>query len=255
VTPSHWSREGFLRLGLRNEQVIVISHGVDANVFSQPTEQKRYALRERLGISGFIFANASAMTENKGIDLLLRAFAAVVEKRPNSRLLLKGADGLYSSQSFVRQAIANLPSRLKQLIVDRLSYFGDTISNEQMAQFYQSADAYVSPYRAEGFNLPVLEASACGTPVICTKGGSTDDFMKANFAHFIHSKLRANRDTKNGGVELEPDLDHLIHLMFRIMDDGEWYKQAGIAGANHAAMHFNWDSIVNKLLSTIFGRS
>ena len=43
VTPSHWSREGFLRLGLRNEQVIVISHGVDANVFS-PTYGTR-ALR------------------------------------------------------------------------------------------------------------------------------------------------------------------------------------------------------------------
>ena len=255
VTPSHWSREGFLHLGLRNEQVIVIPHGVDTNVFSQPTEQERYALRKKLGISGFIFANASSMTENKGIDLLLRAFAAVVEKRPNSRLLLKGTDRLYSSQSFVGQAIASLPSRLKQLIVDRLFYFGDTVSNEQMAQFYQSADAYVSPYYGEGFNLPVLEASACGTPVICTKGGSTDDFMKENFAHFIHSKLKPNLNTKNGGVELEPDLDHLIHLMFRIMDDEEWYKQASVAGANHAAMHFNWDLIVNKLLSTIFVRT
>jgi glycosyltransferase involved in cell wall biosynthesis len=252
VTPSHWSREGFLRLGLRNEQVIVISHGVDATVFYQPTEQERYALRKKLGISGFVFANVSAMTENKGIDLLLRAFAAVAEKRPNARLLLKGADRLYSSQSFVRQAIANLPSRLKQRIVDRFSYFGDTISNGQMAQFYQAADAFVSPYRAEGFNLPVLEASACGTPVICTKGGSTDDFMKENFTHFIHSKLRTNLDIKNRGVELEPDLDHLIHLMFRIMDDEEWNKRAGVAGANHAAMHFNWDLVVNKLLSTIF---
>jgi glycosyltransferase involved in cell wall biosynthesis len=252
VTPSHWSREGFLRLGLRNEQVIVIPHGVDPNVFYQPTEQRRYALRKKFGISSFIFANASAMTENKGIDLLLRAFAAVAEKRPNARLLLKGADRLYPSQSFVRQAIATLPSRLKQIIVDRLCYSGDTISNERMAQFYQSADAYVSPYRAEGFNLPVLEASACGTPVVCTKGGSTDDFVKESFAYFIHSKLRVNLHTKNGGVELEPDLDHLIHLMFRIMDDGEWYKQAGVAGANHAAKHFNWDLIVNKLLTTIF---
>jgi hypothetical protein len=91
--------------------------------------------------------------------------------------------------------------------------------------------------------------------VICTKGGSTDDFMKENFAHFIHSKLKRNLATKNGGVELKPDLDHLIDLMFRIMDDEEWYKQAGVAGANHAAMHFNWDLIVNKLLSTIFVRT
>ena len=72
---------------------------------------------------------------------------------------------------FLMQAVSTLSPRTKQLISDKILYDGSTLSTKQMAEFYLAADAYVSPYRAEGFNLPVLEASACGIPVICTKGG------------------------------------------------------------------------------------
>ena len=46
------------------------------------------------------------MTGNKGIDVLLRAFAAVAEKRPNARLLLKGADTLYPSKILFTQTFS-----------------------------------------------------------------------------------------------------------------------------------------------------
>jgi glycosyltransferase involved in cell wall biosynthesis len=257
VTPSHWSREGFLRLGLREEQVIVIPHGIDPDCFSRPTEQTRRGLRSSQGISGFVFANASLMTGNKGIDLLLRAFAAVAEKCPDTRLHLKGTDRLYRSKALLSEAVATLPVNRRSLVVDRLFYFGDTISNKQMAEFYQLSDVYISPYRAEGFNLPVLEASACGTPVICTKGGPTDDFMKPTFAQFIDAKLVPIRvaGTQSEGVCLAPDVDHLVHLMFKVMDDKNWREQASAAGEQNAAIHFNWDGIVHNLLDAVFSYS
>jgi glycosyltransferase involved in cell wall biosynthesis len=251
VTPSHWSREGFLRLGLRSEQVVVIPIGVDSHLFSRPSRRQRSDLRKRLGVSGFTFANASAMTPNKGIDLLIRGFAAVVEKRPDCRLMLKGADSLYQSKDYVGGVISSLSPHAQRLVRDRIVYFGETTSNEQMAQFYQVADAYVSPYLAEGFNMPVLEASACGTPVICTKGGSTDDFMRQDFAYFIDSE-RASPNQANGDNWLKPDLDHLIFLMLKMIDDEEWREEASRAGADHAAAHFNWELIVDSLLSTVF---
>jgi glycosyltransferase involved in cell wall biosynthesis len=252
ITPSHWSRDAFLHLGLRSEQVIVIPHGVDPNVFFKIPEEERNAIRERIRVPGFVFANASSMTGNKGIDLLLRAFAVVAEKRGDCRLLLKGTDQLYQSKGFLGQAIAKLPSKLQTVVLDRLIYIGGTLPNEKMAEFYQIADVYVSPYHAEGFNLPVLEASACGTPVICTNGGPTDDFVENDFAYRINSVLKPVNRTKNGGFWLEPDVDHLVHLMLKVMDDVEWRKQAAAAGERHAAMNFCWDSIVDRLLGTMF---
>lgn len=251
VTPSAWSREGFLRLGLRTEQIAVVPHGVDADVF-RPVERERQAARDMFRLSGFTFANASAMTENKGIDVLLRAFAAVAEKRPDVRLLLKGADGLYESKAMLAQIVDGLPAHTKALVNDRILYFGSTVTMKQMALFYQAVDAYVSPYRAEAFNLPALEAAACGATVICTKGGPTDDFLSGDFAGLIDSRVKTVGGGDTRGNELEPDLDHLIHLMFQAMDDAGWRERARRLGPQHISTHFHWDAVADKLLRAIF---
>jgi glycosyltransferase involved in cell wall biosynthesis len=254
VTPSRWSREAFLHLGLRDDQVLVVAHGINPTYFSRPCEAAQRALRTHHRISGFVFSNVSAMTANKGIDLLVRAFAAVAEKRPDVRLHLKGNDRLYGSSGLLARTIETLPIRHRSLVVDRLFYLGETISSKQMAEYHQLADVYVSPYRAEGFNLPVLEACACGTPVICTGGGPTDDFMKEGFTRFIDSKLTPTPVplTENEGFALVPNLDHLIDLMFKVIDDKDWRDEAAIMGARHVAMNFSWDAIVNNLLQVIF---
>jgi glycosyltransferase involved in cell wall biosynthesis len=250
VTPSRWSRDGLLRLGLRADQIIVVPHGVDPVTFRPTSEGK--AAREALKLPGFTFANASAMTVNKGIDLLLQAFAVVSEKHPDTRLMLKGSDDLYESHKFLQQTIARLPAGVASRLEGRILYGGNAATMASMSQFYQVADAYVSPYRGEGFNIPVLEASACGTPVICTKGGSTDDFMNDDTARFIDSRLEDYVSGDERGCKLEPDLDHLIHLMFQVMEDDEWRGRVARVGPHHAATRFSWDLVVDKLLDAIY---
>src|SRR5688572_390416 len=245
ITPSRWSREGCLRLGLPDDQIVVIPHGVDCGTFRPSREGK--AAREAARLPGFTFANLSAMTTNKGIDLLLRAFAVVVEKHPDTRLLLKGSDDLYNSGSFLQRTIRDLPNGAANRLEGRIVYAGNAATMDSIATFYQLADAYVSPYRGEGFNLPVLEASACGTPVICTEGGSTDDFMNEDTARFIESRP-ANAVIRPGveGFGLEPNLDHLIHLMLEVMEDTEWRACAARVGPARAAKDFSWDLAVEK---------
>jgi glycosyltransferase involved in cell wall biosynthesis len=89
--------------------------------------------------------------------------------------------------------------------------------SRQIPSLYNLADAYVTPYRAEGFNLPACEAQACGTPVIATQGGATDDFLQGNAAnHFIAGTLHENTAlqadlTRN--AHIEPQLDALVALL------------------------------------------
>ena len=79
-----------------------------------------------------------------------------------------------------------------------------------MSELYGSCDAYVSPYRAEGFNIPSLEAAACGIPVILTSGGSTDDYYHPSFA----LKIEGKRKTSNGNWNyIEPNLESLVSNM------------------------------------------
>ncbi|NQE34283.1 hypothetical protein [Microcoleus asticus] len=90
ITPSHWSKTGFIRSGANPDRTIVIPCGTDPNIYKPLTKSEREALRKQLGWDGFVFLNVGAGSPNKGIDLLLKAFAVVVESYPEARLLLKG---------------------------------------------------------------------------------------------------------------------------------------------------------------------
>ena len=75
--------------------------------------------------------------------------------------------------------------------------------------------------------------------------------MRDDLALFIDSLVTPVPNNRSGSW-LKPDLDHLIELMLRIMDDESWRKNAARAGPLHAAANFNWSVVVDKLLNAIF---
>ena len=254
VTPSRWSAEGFYRCGFKSEQVAIIPHGVDTDIFQPIADpQVRARLRARFPVQpdAFVFLSIGAMTGNKGIDLLLRAFAEVSRHHPEARLVLKGTDALYNSKGLLRARIGELPAAEQERVRDRLFYLGGSFPHRRMAKLYQTADLYVSPYRAEGFNMPVLEAAACGLPVICTGGGATDDFVTDEFARKIHSTRVAVSVEELDGVRLEPTLEHLIALMTLAIEEPAWRRLAAEAGPTHARAHYTWDQIAQRLVKEL----
>ncbi len=251
ITPSHWSREGFLRHGFRENQVHVLPHGFAPELFF-PSSIEREKTRRTLNLNGFVFANFSAMTYNKGLDLLLKAFAIVCDKHSDCHLLLKGSDNLYPSKQMLEDSLASLPDTTRNHVASKISYLGSVLSMADMANMYRAADAYVSPYRAEGFNMPPLEAAACGTPVICTAGGSTDDFMDESFTLRIDASPRILFSEERQQEFLEPDLDHLVALMLRAVEDQTWRTQAATRGVAHMRAHFTWDQITERLCGLLF---
>lgn len=248
VTPSRWSAEGFCRFGFRPEQVIVVPHGIDSGTF-HPMPGIRAPMRKALGIGDedFVFLSVGAMTGNKGIDVLVGAFAEVSRVMPNARLALKGADLLYRSKDRLLRHLGALSDGDRQRVAEKVIYVGGALSVGEMAELYQVADAYVSPYRAEGFNLPVLEAAACGVPIICTTGGATDDFVTDTFARRIESTKMSHRDGDQELWHLEPERDHLIALMLSVAEDESWCSQAHEAGPRHVGANYTWDRVVDLL--------
>ena len=254
LVPSRWAAEAYLRFGIAPERVHVVPHGIDPRVL-HPDEARRNAARAQLGLEGrFVFLSVGAMTDNKGIDLLLRAFARVAAHRDDSRLVLKGADDLYASGDRLQRVLAALPSADREAVTSRLVYLGERRSIREMADLLRAADCYVAPYLAEGFNLPVLEAAACGVPVICTAGGATDDFVTPAFAWRIRARPDWIRtDLGIVGEILQPDVDHLIELMEQAAADPGAARERGAAGAAHAARDFTWDRVTDKLADALFG--
>ncbi|NJK65988.1 MAG: glycosyltransferase family 4 protein [Microcoleus sp. CSU_2_2] len=251
ITPSHWSRTGFIRSGANPDRTIVIPCGIDPNIYKPLTKLERTALRKQLGWDGFVFLNVGAGTPNKGIDLLLKAFAVVVESYPEARLVLKGEESVYESDSLIAQNIDELTFDEAEKVLPRIAYIGETLSFEKMAQLYQAADAYVSLYLAEGFNMPALEAIACGLPVICTKGGPTDDFTTPDFAFHVESTLQEGTSNGQQIFRLMPNLEHSIALMKNIIEQPELCDRTREAGPKFVATGFTWKHVVDQLLEVL----
>ncbi|WP_162604862.1 glycosyltransferase family 4 protein [Geomonas ferrireducens] len=251
VTPSNWSRAGFLRSGAPEERVIVVPHGVREDIFRPFAAADRDAVRKQMGWGDeFVVLSIGTMIGNKGIRYLLKAFAVVQQRYPRMKLCLKGLDGLYPSQKCLKECGDLLTREEAARLQASLVYIGETLSFHEMAALYNACDLYASPYMAEGFNLPVLEAAACGLPVICTAGGPTDDFIDDSFADRIASTpLHA----AGGVMGLDPSLEHLVALLARTMERGV-SREVKEAAAGWVRERYTWRHAVDKLLAAFFAR-
>jgi glycosyltransferase involved in cell wall biosynthesis len=256
ITPSHWSALAFERFGLPAARIHVVPHGIDP-ALHRPDATARDAMRERLALGDdFLFVSVGAMSWNKGLDILLAAFGRVLETHPTARLLLKGADALYPSKAYVAEVMNELPSRAREAVARRLIYLGGTLPAAKMGDLLRAADCYVSPYRAEGFNMPVLEAAACGVASICTAHGPTDEFTRPEWAWRIHSAIVAQRlSATEVGELLLPDRDHLTDLMREAASNPDRIHALGEQASSHAHAHFTWDRLTDALLGAMFPQS
>lgn len=221
VTPTRWSRDRLVDYGFDSSKISVIPHGVNTQTFYPLSAEERSVNRASLELpsDAVLFLNLGVATWNKGIDLLLVAFATLHQKHRNLRLILKDQRGLYglSVEQLMKDVAAQHPALFGVDTLNAIKVVPVNLTQAQLRLLYGIADCYVSPYRAEGFNLPVLEAVACGTPVVVTDGGATDDFCSSEISLRVASTPGA-RESESGGCPgrfCEPQLDALIAAMAR----------------------------------------
>ncbi|HXE54983.1 MAG TPA: glycosyltransferase [Tepidisphaeraceae bacterium] len=150
------------------------------------------------------------------------------------------------SDILLREAAKELTQRQIALVQPRITYIGGSLPIQHMAELFQLSDAYLTPYSAEAFNLPALEAVACGLPVICTAGGPTDEFVPNACALRVAAKLV--QSLGDGGDALVPDAESLIARMWQVRSDEMFRLAAKQAGPGHAQSHFTWKLTVDKLI-------
>lgn len=258
VVPSNWVFKKLLDFGFPFEKLKLVPHGVNPDIFYPLADADRQNIRQLLTISSehFMFLNVGAMTWNKGIDILVRAFVIIRKQYKNARLVLKDNLKLYGFgiERILNEIATAYPNLIDEEIRSSIVLLTSTMTLQQLRWVYGSADAYVSPYRAEGFNLPVIEAIASGTPVIVTSGGATDDFCTENTARFVKSIQIENkvRQLPVGGIDgfhLEPDIDSLVEQMQAAITNKfpapDLFKQ----GYNQLLENYSWEICTHKLAS------
>ena len=183
-TPSNWCKEGYLNAGFLDEQVVVVPHGVNEKTFYLIPDEEKIKVRKDYGIENdaFILTNIGAMTENKGVEILIAAYGILKKKIDNLKLILKDQSNLYGTKTdylfdkLKKSEFNNKYKIINDKMMNDIIVISKNLNLKEIRNLYSITDCYVSPYRAEGFNLTPLEAAACGSQILITKGGCTDDY-------------------------------------------------------------------------------
>jgi glycosyltransferase involved in cell wall biosynthesis len=247
VTPSSWSRRAFLRAGYAAERVHVIPHGIDSSLAAPLPATERTAFRRtlRLADDEFAFLNVSAMTWNKGIGPLVAAFALHRRSHPKSVLVLKGGDYLYGPvlHASLEEAVRLSAEVRDPALGKAIHYVSNNLPWEMISRLYRSADAYIAPYRAEGFNLPALEAMAAGLPVVVSRGGASDDFCLEEHSF----KIATDPKVGEVGDYLEPRIESIVQQMDRVVEEAATRARLARLAQAHAVGHFTWRRVADQL--------
>ncbi len=169
LTPSAASKRGVVAAyALDERRVTVVRHGIAPTFTATPSPDDGDVLR-RFGLEPPFFLCVSTHEPRKNLDVLVQAFVRHVEQRVQvdcvppdrvPRLVLVG------------RRSGDTPRIVECLSTSRLAseqtLFVDGLSDAELASLYRLASAVMLPSVCEGFGFPLLEAIACGTPVVAS---------------------------------------------------------------------------------------
>jgi len=165
-------RRDFIRWrGPEMERIQVIHNGTDANTFSPGADD---SLRRELGAApeDVLIGITSRLAPDKGQDTLLQAAARVLARQPAARFVIVGDDSVYYSDT---DYVAQLKRMARDLGIDARVHF--TGFRSDMAAVYRGLDVVVNAAWREAFGMVVIEAMACGKPVVGTNAGGIPEIV------------------------------------------------------------------------------
>lgn len=206
---SRYASESFVEAGIDEARMRVVPYGVDLDVF-QPANEPRPA-------GGFAVIYAGQLTQRKGLSYLLRGYRRF--ERAGTRLTLVGS--IVGSERPLRPYASSFEHVAHQ-------------TRPALAAMYRQADVFVFPTLIEGMPLVVLEAMACGLPVIVTANGPADIV----------------RDGVDGYIVPERDEMAIADRLERLHGDPELRVFMG-RNAARRALEFSWQAYADSALATL----
>jgi glycosyltransferase involved in cell wall biosynthesis len=222
----------------------VLHNGVDTARFP-PREHVRAtegtaldALRARFRLRGPVVLYVGRLSSEKGVHLLLEAFAWLRQRRPDATCIVVGPDWGPLRRVAPRardDAIdGDYVGRLRRLAAphgERVAFAG-AVANEDLPLYYALADVVAVPSLHEAFGIPAIEAGASAVPIVASAVGGLVDTV-------VHGKT--------GLLVPAGDVSALASALDAVLDDPVHARQLGLGARERVTASFTWDAIADRL--------
>ena len=217
--------------GADRAKIIVIPPGVDTNRFHPPHD--RQALKKELGLSrGPVVLTMGRLDIRKGFDLFFRAAAQVMEKLGKETdiqfVLSAGTDAEDLHEARERDHLAKL---LKTLHIEKSVRWLPVLPADEVPLYYGASDVFVMPSRYELFGIVLLEAMACGVPVVATKFGGPPEIVS---------------DGRDGRLVDPTNINMFASAIVDLLSNPNLREQMGKTAREHVEERYCWETLARK---------
>jgi hypothetical protein len=241
--PSTFNVDTFVRSGV-TRPLHVIPLGIDPDHFNP--QIRGFPLRDT-----FTFLSVFEWGERKAPEVLLRAFND--EFRANEPVILicrvLNRDGSVN----VGQQVEGL--QLKDSGGQIVFSLNEVIPYHQAGALYRSADCFVLSTRGEGWGMPILEAMACGLPVIATDWSAQRDFMNHGNAYPVEVERIVPAEAKcpyyKGFGWAQPSYEHLRMLMRHVYENQGEARAKGMQAAHEVRAKWTWENSARAIIARL----
>jgi glycosyltransferase involved in cell wall biosynthesis len=221
ITPSDFVKyESIQYFDLPPAKIYPVHHGVSSE-FKVLPENALIKARKGLGLQEHFFLFVGTIEPRKNLTILIKAFERAIAQGLDYYLVLAGTKG------WKCEDIYTLP---RQLGLEHRVLFLDYVPDGLLPPLYNVATAFVYPSLYEGFGMPVLEAMACGTPVISSNTSSLPEVVG------------------EAGILVDPlDINGLTSAMILLAKDAELRRGFTQKGLERAAS-FSWERTAKETI-------
>lgn len=204
---------------LNKKKIKIIPMGVDLNLF-KPLSRRIYRSNPERGP---VILTVGRLDKNKGFNYLIDAMPKVIHKFPEAKLIVAG----------IGHEKDNLTSQIKRLNLEKNTSMVGGVQNKNLPIFYNMADIFVLPSLREGLGVVLLEAMACGTPVI----GSNVDGI---------TDIIINNET--GILTMPKDSQNIAEKIIMLLSDRELRQKFSEKGLKFVKEKFSWDIVAKQFI-------
>lgn len=244
--PTEFNLETFRDSGVKRP-IEVMPLGVDTDHFNT-------SIRPYREFKEFVFLSIFEWGERKAPDILIKAFNEEFSADDGAVLLLAATN---------RDAGVNIGDKLRELRLRRgrapiILWVNPELEGSQLGGLYRSVDAFALTTKGEGWGLPILEAMACGLPVIATNWSAQTAFYDDLVGYPIRVQHMEPAIAKcpyyEGFRWALPDLDHLRELMRHVFENRDEARARGAAAAERAAS-LSWRASAERIRERLIALS